>query len=260
MSLRGLFGRTKPAKASAIPPGWVVYAIGDIHGRLDLLRLLVSEIQRDHASHPSGAQGLIVLLGDYIDRGPASSEVLSDILTLEARIGLTVRALKGNHEQAILAFLADPITGSPWLLHGGNETLISYGVALPRQANPIELSDARASLAEALPEAHLAFLQGLKTLLAFGDYIFVHAGLRPGVPVQEQSEHDLLWIRDDFLRRPWTGDQVVVHGHTPVEEVEINARRVGVDTGAFATGILTALRLEGASRALLQVSVGGPAA
>lgn len=259
MSLRGLFGRTKPAKASAIPPGWVVYAIGDIHGRVDLFRLLVSAILRDRGSSGSGTHGLIVLLGDYVDRGPASSEVIADILTLEARTGLVVRALKGNHEQAILAFLADPVSGAPWLLHGGNETLLSYGVALPRHANPLELIEARARLAEALPADHLAFFQGLKALLVFGDYIFVHAGLRPGVPVQEQSEQDLLWIREDFLRRPWTGDHVVVHGHTPVDEVEINARRIGVDTGAYATGVLSAIRLEGPTRALLQVSVGGSA-
>lgn len=256
MSLLDLLRKPKARKRSAIPPGWVVYAIGDIHGRLDLLEMLIAAIGRDHAESAPQQQALIVLLGDYIDRGPSSAGVIEAIINLEARTGLTVRALKGNHEQALLAFLSDSAKGAPWLAHGGVEALASYGVIASRTPPLSELLSIRNQLLSVLPQDHLAFFQGLKTLLIFGDYIFVHAGLRPGRPINEQTEHDLLWIRDDFLRKPWPESTVVVHGHTPVSEVEVDSNKIGVDTGAFATGILTALRLELDQRRLVQVSTG----
>lgn len=256
MSLLDLLRKPKAKKLSAIPPGWVVYAIGDIHGRLDLFEMLIDAIGRDHAQSAPRQQALIVLLGDYIDRGPSSAGVVEAIIHLEARTGMTVRALKGNHEQALLAFLSDPGKGAPWLAHGGVEALASYGVIASRTPPPPELPQIRNQLLAVLPQDHLAFFRGLKTLLIFGDYIFVHAGLRPGRPIDEQTEDDLLWIREDFLRKPWPESTVVVHGHTPISEVELEGNKIGVDTGAFATGVLTALRLELDQRRLVQVSTG----
>jgi serine/threonine protein phosphatase 1 len=259
MALLDLFKRPKATKASAIPSGWVVYAVGDIHGRLDLFNMMIEAIRNDHAQCVPRQRGLVVLLGDYIDRGPSSAGVIDAILNFETSTGLVLRPLKGNHEQALMAFLNDPIAGAPWLSHGGIEALASYGVTVPRNPPAADLTEIRNKLAAALPPEHLAFLRSLKTLLVFGDYIFVHAGLRPGRPIEEQTENDLLWIRDDFLRKPWLDDSVVVHGHTPISDVELRSNKIGVDTGAFATGVLTALRLQGSQRDLLQVSVGGPA-
>jgi len=260
MALLDLLRRPKTTKVAAIPAGWVVYAVGDIHGRLDLFDMLVEKIRNDHARCVPRQRGLVVLLGDYIDRGPSSAGVIDSILNFGTSTGLTLRALKGNHEQALLNFLSDPVGGAPWLSHGGIEALASYGVGAPPSPQPSDLTEIRNQLAEALPAAHLAFLRSLKTLLVFGDYIFVHAGLRPGRPIEEQTEADLLWIRDDFLRKPWLDDSVVVHGHTPISAVDLDSNKIGVDTGAFATGVLTALRLQGSQRELMQVSVGGPAA
>jgi serine/threonine protein phosphatase 1 len=246
----------KQKRAHSAPPstgGRLVYAIGDIHGRLDLMDELLEKIAEDAQATQPAEKPVLVFLGDYVDRGPASRGVVERLIRLSTLPNVQLRALKGNHEQAMLAFLDDPDFGPAWLQNGGAATLASYGVASPQtriQAEGWEL--AREKFAEALPPEHLNFLRGLELYAEYGDYIFVHAGLRPGVPIARQTEQDLLWIRYDFIeeRRPF--EKVVVHGHTPEPEPFLGAIRLGLDTGAYATGVLTAGRLYGAERAILQ--------
>jgi serine/threonine protein phosphatase 1 len=226
------------------PAGEVVYAIGDVHGRADLLRQLLGLIEADQAT--SGKPMRLVTLGDYIDRGPASREVIDILIALSAQGGERMIALKGNHEDALLNFLDDPAAGAPWTMQGGSETLRAYRVDTPREGQgPHAWIAARDAFARAMPPAHLELLRRLKLSATAGDYVFVHAGLRPGVALAQQDAHDLLWIRRAFLDAPaWSERHVVVHGHTPAREPSRGPGRIGIDTGAYATGVLTALRLE----------------
>ena len=229
----------------SVPAGQIHYAIGDVHGRLDLLRGLLKKIEADAVLSPTKSIHLI-FLGDYIDRGADARGVI-DLLTILKRDGEDqVTALKGNHEEALLSFLDDPSGGPAWSQHGGGETLRSYGVKPPRDpADEAGWSEARDAFAAALPAPHLAFLQSLQLFSRAGDYVFVHAGVRPGVPMADQDEHDLLWIRRSFMDAPRAFDnEIVVHGHTPGAEPALGPGRIGVDTGAYATGVLTAARLE----------------
>lgn len=235
--------------APALEGGRRLYCIGDIHGRLDLLRELHGRIERD-ADRFAGTKTL-VYLGDYIDRGLQSREVIDELLDAPLADFETVHLL-GNHEQTLLDFLQYPEHAIGWLNWGGRETLLSYGVDLPpgfQRPDPVLLRD---ELRANLPEAHLAFMQSLPLTYAAGDYLFVHAGIRPGVPLAEQRESDLLWIRQEFLDWAEPHERVVVHGHSISEEVEMRANRIGIDTGAFYTGVLTALVLEGTEQRLLQ--------
>lgn len=248
--------QAQPAEAPppAVTPGLRLYCVGDIHGRCDLLRELHGRMVADGAGF-EGAKKL-VYLGDYIDRGPNSREVIDEVL--EARLeGFDTVCLLGNHEQTLLDFLDYPNEAAGWLAWGGRETLASYGVPMPagfRPPDPVALRDA---LRVRIPESHVEFLQQMPLLHVEGDYVFVHAGIRPGVPLQEQGKSDLLWIRQDFTgSTEWHG-HVVVHGHSISEEVEMLPNRIGIDTGAFCTGVLTALVLEGTERRLLQTGGGG---
>ncbi len=247
-----LGGRKTERIPTSVPPGEVVYAIGDIHGRADLLRTLLKRIEADAAKAPDLKLRLIAL-GDYVDRGSESNGVLDILGGLARQGGDAMTALKGNHEEALLGFLADPSTGPAWAEHGGRETLVSYGVTPPRGTGDIEAwTGIRDAFAKVLPAEHLAFLKSLQLFATVGDYIFVHAGLRPGMPLDQQDERDMLWIRQEFLDAPVWIDQVVVHGHTPRPEPEERPHRIGVDTGAYATGVLTALRLEGDQRSFIR--------
>jgi serine/threonine protein phosphatase 1 len=252
----------KPKAISISTEGRLIYAIGDVHGRLDLLEKLVEQIRADAAAGAERAPGaqagadprpVMVFVGDYVDRGADSKGVIDKVISLKAEGDFELCTLKGNHEEALLAFLADPNFGPTWTGHGGAETLSSYGVT-----PPILRSDADAwnkaceAFGKALPKSHADFLGRLELTASYGDYVFVHAGLRPGVPLAEQSEHDLLWIRYDFLNASRPFEKIVVHGHTPAEEPYMGERRIGIDTGAYATGVLTAVRLEGADRRLIQ--------
>jgi len=232
----------------------VAYAIGDIHGRLDLFDGLLGLILDDAAS--SRAKRLIViLLGDYIDRGPASASVLERISHLSTRRDLELHALKGNHEDALLQFLEDPAAGVGWVAHGGAETLASYGAAPPRlRSDALGWTRTRDDLRAAMPFAHLEFLRRLEPSFTLGDYFFVHAGVRPGVPLDEQTERDLLWIRDEFLLSEPKWSKVIVHGHTPVDAPVNEPMRLSLDTGAYATGVLSAIRLMDDNRTILQYS------
>ena len=237
---------TISANAASVPPGERVYAIGDIHGRLDLLDRLLDMIAAYETAHPCAGTRLI-FLGDYIDRGADSRGVI-ERLARGIPGGLTAHFLRGNHEAVMLRCLEGPAMFANWAANGGLATLKSYGVNVVLGADAQTLLS---QLREALPETHRAFLRGLKTTMEVGDYFFVHAGVRPGVPLASQAEEDCLFIRGKFLNHRGSFGKIVVHGHTPVSEPEILANRIGIDTGSFFSGRLTALRLEGTDRAFL---------
>ncbi len=241
--------RARPAPP-ATPEGRRIYAIGDIHGRADLLARLHETILADaHAAGP--AQCVVVYVGDYVDRGLHVREVI-DLLLDSALPGFESVHIKGNHEDMMLLFLDDAAAGPLWLANGGDATLASYGVGGWRPPLDEEALDTlQARLREALPPRHEAFLRGLRTNHVEGDYLFVHAGLRPGVPLDRQTEHDLLWIREEFLGSRADHGKIVVHGHSINYQPEEFVNRIGIDTGAFATGHLTCLVLDGTQRWIL---------
>jgi len=244
----------EPAATGTRTDGRLIYAIGDVHGCYDLLRDLLALIARDHALRGAPGRPTLVFLGDYVDRGPQSAQVLEALAWLRRRPDLEVRLLKGNHEQALLQFLEEPVGAGPWLVYGGAETLAAYGVAPPQpDDHALEFVRARDELLDRMPAAHLTLLQGLELVIEAGDYAFVHAGIRPGVPLERQSERDLLWIRKGFLDAPGPFAKVIVHGHSwDGEAPQLGRHRLGLDTGAFATGVLTAMRLFDGEREVLQ--------
>jgi serine/threonine protein phosphatase 1 len=219
-----------------------LYVIGDIHGRADLLDRMVAGIARDLDAKPI-EDPLTVTLGDYIDRGPDSRGVLDRLRRNPFPTGFI--ALKGNHEALLLAFLDDPSTAIHWRRLGGLETLHSYGVDVGPLMRGRDYEKAAEALQAAMPPEHFDFLAALRGPLTIGRYFLCHAGVRPGVPLQQQREDDLLWIRDDFLDSKADFGKIVVHGHTPTEEPELLPNRINVDTGAFMTGRLTCTVLEG---------------
>lgn len=243
-------GSNGAAKPASVPRGMRVYAVGDIHGRLDLLDQLLGQIERDAGQAPDFLKYL-VFLGDYVDRGPESSGVI-DRLAAGLSPAFGAVCLRGNHEEAMQAFLTDLRAAPGWLTYGGDATLASYGVPAPApDAPPEHLMEAQRLLNLALPRHHRNFLSDLRSHLTIGDYHFVHAGIRPGVPLDQQDDSDRLWIRNEFLGSRSDHGKIVVHGHTIAPEPELRANRIGIDTGAFATNRLTALVLEGAARRFL---------
>ena len=214
----------------------VIYAIGDIHGRYDLLARMEREIEDDAARFPG--HKWIVLLGDYVDRGPASAQVLDHLLR-PPPARFSRYCLAGNHEQLMLSYLAEPDPHNAWLGLGGHETLRSYGIEKilgRRSMLPV--------LASRIPAEHVRFLQTAPVLLSIPGYVFVHAGLRPGVPLSKQSDHDMLRIRPKDELLPPSTEFLTIHGHTPVAEVRAQSGRINIDTGAFATGILSCVRIQ----------------
>lgn len=232
-----------PAQMAA---GRRVYAIGDINGRADLLTALLEQIDADFArTAPAHVTQCLVFLGDYIDRGLESRRCV-DVLLARAETGVETHFLLGRHDLAMLRFLGMPAHARRWLEIGGTETLFSYGVRGPKDAgDPAQLQRAAHALEAAMPAQHRRFFNNLRPHLRLGDYLFVHAGLRPGVPLERQSEVDLVSIREPFLNGRDAWPFVVVHGHTPVETMYADGRRIAVDTGAYVTGRLTAVCLEG---------------
>lgn len=243
---------------AAIPSGHRVYAIGDIHGSLDALNNLLDRIAEDQAGvgdpdlvfsengAPRPDKSTLIFLGDYIDRGPESRGVIERLISLR-RVHEDMICLKGNHEAAILDFLAAPNKWGEWLHWGGAETLESYGL---QNVWNREEGDLAAELKEQMPQSHRDFLETLELSRTVGDYLFVHAGLKPGIALEDQQAKDLLWIRGEFHRTPKNQrpDQVVVHGHHPVKKPQDTGWRINVDTGACWTGMLTAVVLEGSNR------------
>lgn len=240
-------GRLEPAGPAATR----LYAIGDVHGRLDLLRQLCALVHED-AWQVQASRNVFISLGDYVDRGPQSREVL-EFLSSAPLPGFEHVYLKGNHEEIMLRFLDDPSVGPAWLTYGGRETLESYGIDPPEpHADFAALDRARVALAATLPQAHRAFLEGLKLVHEEGDYVFVHAGVKPGVPLAQQRDEDLLWIRDEFLSSNAEFGRIVVHGHTIAPVPDVRRNRIGIDTGAFMSDRLTCLVVDGTSWSFLQ--------
>lgn len=229
------FRKAAEVERSRLPSGSRVYAIGDVHGRADLLHETLTRIDKHRDAYPI-ANALEIMLGDYIDRGPSSFDVIE---MLSTRVGGGTICLKGNHEAFLLRFLKDPSIIDEWQRCGGLETLVSYGLEPSPNLSLEDQERLAASLADRLPEHHHNFLTALPLSFVLGDYFFVHAGVRPGVALSDQRAEDLLWIREDFLRYEGSFGKVVVHGHTPVREPEIRNNRINIDTGAFATGNLT---------------------
>ncbi|MDF1848806.1 MAG: metallophosphoesterase family protein [Parvibaculaceae bacterium] len=240
--LRARFGRS--SGQAEIPDGTIAYAVGDIHGRADLLEDLLSQIV-SHSHSTQAKQRVIVFLGDYVDRGWKSNEVLERLssLTLD---GFDTVFLKGNHEEALLSFLDDPNFLDSWRQYGGLETLHAYGLKdLNFRADEDYLKEVHSSFVRAFPKDQMTFLEGLPSSFELGGYLFVHAGVRPGVPLDQQNERDLRWIRDEFLESRMDFGKRVVHGHCPEEAPQVRPNRIGIDTGAYITGVLTAAVLQG---------------
>jgi serine/threonine protein phosphatase 1 len=233
------------------PAGARAYAIGDVHGRLDLLELMIDRIARDRRE--SGrARDYLILLGDLIDRGPDSRGVIDYLMRLPDD-GIRPVFLMGNHEEMMLRVLGDePESLSQWLTYGGYEFAQSYEVEVGRLA-VMAPADAAALIRSAVPRSHFSFIEEFADSFTFGDYLFVHAGMRPGKCLEEQDTHDLRWIRDEFLNDESDHGCMVVHGHTISAEPEELENRIGIDTGAYHSGILTALRIEGSKRRMIQV-------
>ena len=253
--LHKLLKRRAPVRAPQhplVPAGTVVWAVGDVHGRHDLLQPLVEVIRADLAARDASRK-VVVFLGDYVDRGPGSREVIQSLASLPAGDGVEWRFLKGNHEETMIRFLDDPSVGAQWCEYGGDATLQSYGLRPPEMKHRTESwRPVSSDLKHKLGADERAFLSGLELCVEVGDYFFTHAGARPGLPLDRQSAEDMLWIRSQFLRSDVEFEKIIVHGHTPVAEVHVDHRRIGIDTRAYESGVLTALRLQGSERGILQ--------
>ncbi len=235
-------------------PGTRLYAIGDIHGRYDLLVTLLDLIAKD-AERAGAPCNRLVYLGDYVDRGPDSAPVI-DHLATRPLPGFDCIALLGNHEQALIDFLVSGKPSWEWLKYGGGATLSSYGVAPPRDpGNPRHVAEARAALAAAMPEHHLRFLTGLRPFWRDGDFFLVHAGIMPGIGLDRQTVQDLIWVREPFLSSMDDHGACIIHGHTISETIIQRPNRIGLDTGAFQTGILSACVAEAGKIGFLQAKI-----
>jgi len=238
----------KREKQPSVPAGRRVYAVGDIHGHSEKLRRVLGKILSEAEAWKGKTD--IVFVGDYVDRGPDSRGVIDLLLGLPETV--TAHFIRGNHEQALLDFLDDPFDYPAWQRFGADETLLSYGVPPPAPSKISDVREARNRFAAALPVHHRQFFASLVPSVTIGDYHFVHAGVRPGVPLARQTDHDLMWIREEFLLSDEKHGKIIVHGHTPYPEPVQRPNRIGVDTGVYITGRLTALCLERDRRRFLQ--------
>lgn len=242
---------------AAVPPTTLIYAVGDIHGRLDLLDRLLAWVVEDARAAGPEVNAQIIFLGDYVDRGPDSMGVLERLSSLCVE-GLSVTTLKGNHEQMMLEILDSPEKWPGWARAGGLATVVSYGVRPPPANSPPEaVAEMVEALRAAVPQKHRDFLDALRPALEVGDFFFAHAGVRPGRPLRDQVEQDLLWIREGFLNHKGPFERVIVHGHSTDTTPMVDDYRIGVDTGAYATGVLTCVRIHGRRKELIGVNLGG---
>lgn len=253
--LRKLFRGGRSAAApppSMIPPGERVYAIGDVHGCAAQLERLLAMIAADDGDR-AAADTTIVLLGDLVDRGPASAQVIDQLIALRDRAPGT-RFIAGNHEEVFLhALEGDEQALRMFCRIGGRETIMSYGLTGPEYER-LDYAELAAELPRIVPARHVDFLRGFEDVVTIGDYAFVHAGIRPNIALPLQKTSDLRWIRGAFLDFPGRHEKMIVHGHTIAPEVERGAGRIGIDTGAYAGGPLTALGLEGEESWVLQAT------
>jgi serine/threonine protein phosphatase 1 len=247
--------RPVPEVIPSLPEGQRVYAIGDIHGRYDLFCRMIARIEADEAARPA-ADTTVILLGDLVDRGPDSAGVIATAREWAQR--RRVRILAGNHEEMFLGSFEREDTLRHFLRHGGRETLLSYPID-PDVYNRATLDELRTIMTEVVPQEDLEFIRSMEDRIQIGDYVFVHAGVRPGIPLEDQKTSDLRWIRGEFIEGPESRDFAVVHGHTILETPHVSPLRISLDTGAYSSGLLTAIGLEGTGRWLISVQ-GEPAA
>lgn len=234
---------------SSAPKGLRIYAIGDIHGRADLLEKMLRMIDADHLGYRGDS--MVIFLGDYLDRGPNSREVI-DILSRGSYGRLRFHCLRGNHEDIILRLFKDHSLASGWFHYGGLQTLRSYGIAVAHATQDFdELFHLRKQFEEAMPDAHKTFLASLPYTARFGDYFFVHAGIHPDRSMEEQDPHHFMWMREPFLSSSKLFGFTVIHGHSIRLKPEIRINRIGIDTGAYATGHLTCLMMQKDERKIL---------
>ncbi len=239
----------QPVERPSLAAGLRAYVVGDLHGRRDLLADMLGRIDKDRARQPKGMI-LEIFLGDYIDRGPDSAGVI-DLLLARRRLHANTICLRGNHEQILIDFLESRFSLDHWMTYGASETLNAYGIAEVPGGSEEAAAEVRAALRAKMPQEHMNFLFDLPYSYESGDYFFVHAGIRPSLPLAEQRRDDLIWIRREFLDWPRRHEKIIVHGHTPVAEPEILSNRINIDTGAFATNRLTCLVLEGEEMSFL---------
>lgn len=231
-------------KLPGLPKGLRVYAVGDVHGRADALESVFARIDADRASRPI-TRTVEIFLGDYVDRGPASRAVL-DLLVARSRLH-EVLTLKGNHEVFFLDFLENPSHLEAWRQNGGLATLISYGLKPSLKPSAAEQDELAKELRSAVPPTHLTLLARAPSWFKCGDFFFAHAGVRPGIPLEQQRDDDLLWIRNEFLLHEKAFEKIIVHGHTPVAAPEVHFNRINLDIGAYATGQLACLAADNRS-------------
>lgn len=250
--LRKLTGKgnqpVRPAARAATAPGTRVYAVGDIHGRLDLFREIIRSIEADDAARGS-ARTIVVLLGDLIDRGPDSAGVVA--LAREWAAQRHIKLIMGNHEEMFLDSFSKQGILRNFMRFGGRVTMLSYGIPQSVLAEA-DTEDLQRLMVEAVPQEDRDFLAGFEKMIRCGDYVFVHAGVRPDMPLERQTGQDCRWIREPFLSHEGDHGAVIVHGHTVTEQPELLPNRIGIDTGAFMSGVLTAIGLEGTERWLIQ--------
>ncbi|WP_305098126.1 metallophosphoesterase family protein [Croceibacterium aestuarii] len=247
-AIRHLFGREGERPTASVPAGQRVYAVGDVHGRLDLFNALIDAIEADDASAVP-ADTTVVLLGDLVDRGPDSAGVVARARDWQR--GRKVRILAGNHEEMFLKSFTDRDMLRHFLRFGGRETVLSYGIDR-HIYNSAEIDDVQSMMNACVPQEDRDFIAGFEDMIAIGDYLFVHAGIMPDMPLEEQHSKYLRWIREPFLSHAAPHGAVIVHGHTIFDEPDDRGNRIGIDTGAYCNGRLTALVLEGDTRRYIE--------
>jgi serine/threonine protein phosphatase 1 len=247
-SVPGLQELRVRGRRPSLPADLRIYAVGDIHGRLDLLDELLARINSDIARRPT-ARPIYVFLGDYIDRGPSSRQTIDRLI----EHGATNESvfLKGNHELIAIKCLSDRGLFDQWLRLGGLETLVSYGVPPETLANEKQIAELQSAFHSVVPKEHFRFFRNFHNSFACGDFFFAHAGAQPNVDLSRQKESDLLWIRSEFLSSNFDFGKIIVHGHTPVREIEVGPNRINIDTGAYATGRLTCLVMDDSSLSVI---------
>ncbi len=248
---KSLFSDKEEQELPALPPGQRVYAIGDIHGRLDLFDALIEAVETDDREAGTAAT-TIILLGDLVDRGPDSAGVLKRARLWQQR--RDVRILCGNHEEMFLKSFENADMLRHFLRHGGADTLLSYGIE-KRSLAKLAIEDIQDLMQRKVPAGDRAYISTFEDMVRIGDYVFVHAGIDPETPLAEQRRADLRWIREPFLSHAEAYEAVVVHGHTISEDPVDRGNRIGVDTGAYSSGRLTALVLEGSRRRYIETEV-----